>query len=128
MTIRVFLWLSALVWLPYGLFCFFQPGYLAGAAGVAASTRTGTIELRAMYGGLQAAIGVLSLMAALRPQLRPAALTALLFLFAGLAVARLGGVVFDGELSVYTAGALAFESVGAGVSAWLLRSQESAAA
>ena len=92
MTIRVFLWLSALGWLPYGLFCFFRPGYLAGAAGVAASTVTGTIELRAMYGGLQAAIGVLSLMAALRPQLRPAALTALLFLF-GAGASRLGAAV-----------------------------------
>ncbi len=120
MAIRAFLWLSALVWLPYGLFCFFQPGFLAGAAGVAANSATGTIELRAMYGGLQAAIGVLSLMAALRPRLQPAALMTLLFLFAGLGVARLAGVALDGQLSVYTGGALVFELLGAGVAAWLL--------
>jgi hypothetical protein len=30
---RVFLAVSALVWLPYGIFCFLQPGYLAEAAG-----------------------------------------------------------------------------------------------
>jgi hypothetical protein len=51
---RIFFALTALVWLPYGIFCFFQPGYLAQAAGVTATSATGTIELRAMYGGLQA--------------------------------------------------------------------------
>ncbi len=74
MAIRVFLGLVALVWLPYGLLCFFQPGFLAGAAGVTSTSATGSTELRAMYGGLQVAIGVLALAGALRP---PAAAPAL---------------------------------------------------
>ena len=54
---RIFLLVSTLVWLPYGIYCFFAPGFLAGAAGVAALSPTGRTELRAMYGGLQAGIG-----------------------------------------------------------------------
>ena len=36
-------------------------------AGVAATNATGTVELRAMYGGLQTAIGALALLAGLSP-------------------------------------------------------------
>ena len=50
MAARIFLALSALVWLLYGLYCLLVPGSLAEAAGVAATTPTGTTELRAMYG------------------------------------------------------------------------------
>lgn len=120
MATRVFLTLSVLIWLPYGLFCFYQPGYLAGAAGVAASTPTGTVELRAMYGGLQAAIGALALAGVLRPALRQPALVALVFLTAGLGVSRLAGAVGAAELSAYTGLALVFELTSASVGAWLL--------
>jgi hypothetical protein len=57
MAARIFLGLSALIWLPYGLLCFFQPAGLAESAGVTFTNATGATELRAMYGGLQAAIG-----------------------------------------------------------------------
>ena len=50
MGAQIFLGVSALVWLPYGIFCLLQPSFLEGAAGVAASTATGTVELRAMPG------------------------------------------------------------------------------
>ena len=126
MIARVFLAVSALVWLPYGIFCFFQPGYLAEAAGVAASSTTGTIELRAMYGGLQAAIGALALYAALRPTWVRHALVALAFLTAGLFLSRFAGAVAAGELSGYTAFGLAFESTSAILAMWLV-SRESAA-
>lgn len=118
---RVFLGLEALVWLPYGLYCFAQPGYLAEAAGVAAASTTGTVELRAMYGGLQAGIGVLAALGAMRAERMRPALLALLFLAAGLGLARLLGALSAGELSGYTAFALVFEGVTAGVSAFLLR-------
>ena len=87
----IFLAISAALWLPYGLFCFANPGFLAEAAGVAAASSTGTIELRAMYGGLQAGIGTLALAAIWRESLRRPALLCLLFLCAGLALARLLG-------------------------------------
>lgn len=126
---RVFLFFSAVVWLPYGLFCFFQPSFLVEAAGVGASSLTGTIELRAMYGGLETGIGLLVLSAACRPALLRSALVVLAFLCSGLALARLGGIILDGDLSAYTICALAFETVSAGL-AWgfLRRTPDDAAA
>ena len=107
---RVFLAANVLLWLPYGLYCLAVPGSLADVAGVAATTATGTTELRAMYGGLQAAIGLLALAAVLRPDLQRTALVALAFLAGGLFTARLCGAFVDGGLSAYTIGALVLES------------------
>ena len=121
MVPRIFFALTALVWLPYGIFCFFQPGYLAEAAGVAATTTTGTIELRAMYGGLQAGIGAFALATALRPTLVGPALFASCFLFAGLALTRLLAAIGTGELSSYTIFALCLEWGSTLVAVWLLR-------
>jgi hypothetical protein len=109
MAARIFLALSALVWLPYGLWCFAAPGFLAGAAGVSFLTPTGSTELRAMYGGLQAALGALALLGALRAPLRRPALIALGFLASGLGLARLLGALLDGDVSAYTAMGLGFE-------------------
>jgi hypothetical protein len=120
MAARVFLALSALVWLPYGLWCFASPGFLEGAAGVASTSATGSTELRAMYGGLQAALGALALGGLLRPALRRPALLALGFLTAGLALARLGGLALDGSASAYTASALVFEIPSAALAAFFL--------
>jgi len=121
MATRVFLAFSTLVWLPYGLFCFFQPGFLEGAAGVVALTPTGSTELRAMYGGLQASVGVASLLGALRPALAPQVLRMLAFVFGGLGSSRLLGAVLDDAWSSYTSSALGFELVGFAVCIVLLR-------
>jgi hypothetical protein len=116
----VFLALSALVWLPYGLWCLAQPGYLAEAAGVAFQSVTGSTEMRAMYGGLQAALGVLALGGTLHAGLRRPALLALAFLCAGLALGRITGIALDGAPSSYTLFAVGFEIVSAAAAAWLL--------
>jgi hypothetical protein len=118
---RLFLAANALLWLPYGLYCLARPGFLAEAAGVAATTATGTTELRAMYGGLQAAIGLLALLAALRRDLQGTALIAIAFLAGGLLAGRLWGVVADGGLSGYTFGALVLEGSLTALSTGLLR-------
>jgi hypothetical protein len=106
---RIFLAVSGLIWFVYGVYCFFQPGFLDATAGVAATSTTGTIELRAMYGGLQAGMGALALAAALRPALVTPALLASSFLFAGLATTRLLAAISAGELSAYTISGLALE-------------------
>ena len=118
---RIFLALSALVWLPYGLFCLVQPSFLAGAAGIAASTATGTVELRAMYGGLQAAIGTLCALGSASPLWRAHALVGVGVLSAGLGLARLAGVVAEGDLSSYTGAALVFEFASAGLAFFFAR-------
>lgn len=110
---RVVLGLSALIWLPYGVYCFFVPEVLSGAdsAGIVASTPTGVTELRAMYGGLQAAIGALAIAALIRPRLASGVLLTLVFITGGLASARLMGLLIDGGFSSYTGGGLGFEIV-----------------
>jgi hypothetical protein len=120
---RVFLILSALLWLPYGLYCFVAPASLAASAGVAFQSPTGSTELRAMYGGLQAALGVLAGLAALRPALVRPALVAIAFLTAGLATARALGVALDGGFGAYTAMGLGFEIASAAIASVLLRAR-----
>jgi hypothetical protein len=119
---RIFLGASALLWLPYGVFCFFDPAVLAGAAGVSALSTTGTIEMRAMYGGLQIAIGALAAAALVRADLVRPALVTIGFLGAGLFTARLAGATLGGEFSSYTVMALGLEIVCAAVPVWLLGS------
>ncbi|MEO2137638.1 MAG: DUF4345 family protein [bacterium] len=119
---RLFLAANALLWLPYGLYCFLVPEFLVEAAAVSATASTGTIELRAMYGGLQAGIGALCAAGAMREELERPALLLLLFLACGLALARSAGAVMAAELSSYTGSALLLEYTLAAASAWLLRS------
>jgi len=111
---------STAIWLPYGIFCFFQPGFLEGVAGVRAISLTANTELRAMYGGLQTAIGALAALAVAREDLRRTALVALGFLTGGLGLSRLAGAAIDGEVSPYTGGAIAFELISSAAAAWIL--------
>ncbi len=121
MATTIFLAICAAIWLPYGLYLSFDPAYLDGVAGVAASSTTGTIELRAMYGGLQAAIGALALASLWRPSLRHPASVCVGFLCAGLALARGLGAALDAELSAYTLFALGLEIAAVAYAALLLR-------
>jgi hypothetical protein len=128
MAVRIFLGLSAAMWLSYGLYCLAQPGFLGEAAGVSFTTPTGSTELRAMYGGLQAGLGLLLLAGVLRARMAPTALVTLAFLGAGLGVARLLGVFVDGGFSAYTGAALALEFGTVAFCAWLLpRAREAVA-
>ncbi len=120
---RVFLIFSGLIWSLYGAYIFVEPGFLAEAAGVSSASPTGTIELRAMYGGLEFAIGLLLLAGAFRPGLTRPALLTLVFLCAGLAFARLIAVLPLGEFSDYTVGALVFEFSLTLIAGWLLSKQ-----
>lgn len=116
MAVRVFLAISLVIWTGYGFYCFFVPSSLETGAGILAMTPTGTSELRAMYGGLQIAIGVLAGAGLVYASLRMTALVALTFLTGGLALARLVGAALDGGFGDYTNAALIFEFVSTAVS------------
>ena len=126
MAVRWFLAANVLIWFPYGLWCFFDPGTLAGSAGVEATTPTGVTELRAMYGGLQMSIGLLAAAGFARVSARRPALLALAFLAGGLAVSRLIGAILDDSFSAYTTGAVIFELVAALIAIRLLGREERA--
>jgi hypothetical protein len=121
MAVRVFLGLFGLSSVLYGIYCFLSPGFLDAFAGVAATSTTGTVELRAMYGGLQTAFGLLALLGALRPAFTHAALLATTFLLAGLGSFRLLGALSAGEFSSYTAQGLVFELGATALALFLLR-------
>lgn len=127
MLSRVFLGLVALTFLPYGVYCFFVPGALAEAAGVVATTATGSTELRAMYGGLQTGIGLLAGLAMFRAAWVRPALLATAFVAGGLFFARITGSTLERGWSQYTGMAMAFESTMLVVSVALLRRQPASA-
>jgi hypothetical protein len=127
MIAKLYLGLLATIFIAYGMYCLVSPEMLAGAAGVAANSLTGTIELRAMYGGLQIAVGALCLYGALSPVYRRAVMVALLFIFAGLAVPRVGLGLVHGDHSAYTLFAMVFELGSALLLAWLLTRSRAAA-
>jgi hypothetical protein len=120
-AIQIYLMISVLIWLPYGLYCLFVPEYLDAAAGVIGATPTGTTEVRAMYGGLQASIGVMCAAALARTEVARSAMLAIAFLTSGLFLARLVGFLLDGSASDYTNGVLVFESSYALITIYLLR-------
>ena len=123
MIARIFLGLEAVLFIPYGLYCLVNPGFLAEAAGVTATSITGTIEIQAMYGGLEAALGVLCALGAMRLSMRRPALIALLFCFSGLAIPRVTLALMHGDMSSYTVSAMILE-VGSAVCAFYLLSKE----
>jgi len=111
MATKIFLALNALAFIGYGLVCLVQPSVVADAAGLQVLNADGSTELRAMYGGLQTAVGMLALAGLLRVEMRQGVLLVLAFLFFGLASARALGVLMDSGVGSYTWGALVFEIV-----------------
>ena len=109
MAARIFLAIFGLFSLSYGIYCFLQPGFLAEFAGVSALSTTGTVELQAMYGGLQTGFGALALFGALRPAYAPTILLATAFQCLGLGSFRLMGALSASEFSAYTSQGIAFE-------------------
>jgi len=110
MMAKLFLGLQAVLFIFYGLYCLVEPRGLATGAGVSATSITGTIELQAMYGGLQVAVGMLCLMGILKRSLAVVALHALLFIFAGLATVRVSLALMHGDLVGYTLFASIYET------------------
>ncbi len=127
-AVRIFLALTALLWTPYAVALLIDPAALSEAANVVATSATGRAELRAMYGGLQAAIGLLALAGAVRPALAPTALATLGTACAGLGLARLGAAAAGDAFSAYTVMALGLElgSLAAVLALWRRASPEAA--
>jgi hypothetical protein len=102
MAMTIFLVLNAIIWTGYSLVCLFSPGLLSGGVveGLEVFTNPdviATVEIRAMYGGAQLAIGLLALVTLLSPSMhRPTVITFYVLLFCGLAGARFFGLIVDG--------------------------------
>ena len=110
MLTQVFLATNSLFWLPWGLINLIWPESWAG--GVIPnmdvydlSNAVARIEVRAMYGGLQMAIGIFALVGALRPKHRDSAFLFFLLALTGLALCRLAGMLVEGESTYLSFGA-----------------------
>jgi hypothetical protein len=122
---RVFLVIAGLMWVVYGVYLLAMPQALAPLAGVTATSVTGTIELRAMYGGLEIAVGVFALIAALVPGMLFSGLLMMGLASAGFGITRLLSAAYAGEFSTYTRQGLSLELPLMLISAWFLFRQRS---
>lgn len=111
MATKIFLGANAALFIVYGLMCLASPEIVAEQTGMQLTTGVASAEVRAMYGGLQTAVGLLALLGFMRAGLQPAVLLALVFVFFGLASGRVIGIVLDPDPGVYNFAAFAFESL-----------------
>ncbi len=119
---KVILWISAIVFIPYGLLCLLDPALPAGYAGLTMGSGDAFVEIGAMYGGLQTGFGLFCLLGALRNDFYRPALTSLLLVVGGLALARLYSTVTSTEaVGSYTYAAMAYEFTTATLAGLALR-------
>ena len=110
MTGKFILWLSAIVFIAYGLACLVSPALPAEYAGLQFISADALPEIGAMYGGLQTGFGLFCLLGALKADYYRPALVLLLLGIGGLALARcFWAFSVPGEVGAYTYGAMAFE-------------------
>lgn len=121
MWATLFLYVTAIVWAGYGIYCFLQPQMLGEIAGVAASNVTGATELRAMYGGAQFGIGVMAFFGARELRLQRPTLLGLACIYGGLGISRAVAALLGHDATAYTLGAGTFEILSLLICVALLR-------
>ena len=117
---KPYLLFTVLVWLPWGLMCVFDITLVADIIGVSGTTPSGNSDLRAMYGGVQTAVGLIAALALYDTRFFPNLLFTLAFVGTCLALSRTYGLFVDDSSTAYTWGVLAYEYF-AGISSmiWL---------
>jgi hypothetical protein len=120
---RAYLIIAGLMWVVYGIYLLAMPQVLASTAGVAATTLTGLIELRAMYGGLEMAVGIFAIAAAVLPGMLRGGLLGMGLACAGLGLTRLLSATVAAEFSTYTRQGLALELTLTVLALWLFLRQ-----
>lgn len=93
MVIMVLLWFNGLAFLLFGIACFVDPGIVTEMVGYGLTRADTEIEVRAMYGGAQSAIGLFMLLGARVERFREASLVFTLMVYSGLCIARISGLL-----------------------------------
>jgi len=104
---RITLSIGALVFIGHGLLCLFVPETLTGEAGLGISSPPAITEIRAEYGGLPIALGLLFAYSAIRSW-QPG-LVMLVIVCAGYASVRSISLFLQPELDTYNLQAIFFE-------------------
>lgn len=120
---KIILWVSAVIFITYGIACFFSPGLPAGYAGLVISNGDAFAEMGAMYGGLQAGFGIFCALAALKPEYYRSGLLLLVICIGLLGLGRLYSALVGTEaVGFYTWGAMGYELATAVIAFIALRS------
>jgi len=109
---KIILWVSAVVFIAYGLVSLMSPAVPAGFAGLFMSNGDAFAEIGAMYGGLQTGMGLFCLLAVSRVEYYRAGLALLVIVIGALAAGRLISLLISEDpVTVYTWGALGYELI-----------------
>lgn len=107
---KTVLFVSAVVFIAYGLTCLISPAIPTGLAGLQMSNGDAFAEVGAMYGGLQTGVGLFCLLSFVKPEFYRAGLVLLVLGIGALALARLFSFLASAEsFTTYTHAALAYE-------------------
>ncbi len=117
---RIFLGITALAFGIYGLMCLVEPSIVADSTGMQLATGTATVEIRAMYGGLQIAIGLLALLGSVRAEFQLPVLISMCLIFFGIASGRLVGIAIESDPGAYNFAALGYEFASAAIAGLLI--------
>jgi len=113
--------LNALVFLLYGLaFSVFPEALSRLVVGTAPGTVSGVMDMRATYGGMSVAVGILLLVLASGRKTVRQGLVAVMLLMLSMAAGRLLGMVMDGTGNALMSAYLALEIAMAALVSWLL--------
>ncbi len=118
---KALVWITGLFFVVYGIAFTLLPVEMAKlVVGGSPDTASGIIDMRATYGGMSIAVGVVILMLGLRPGMLSTGLLIIAVVLLGLATGRIVGIVMDGNPNTVMYAYLVAELVGGGL-ALLLR-------
>jgi hypothetical protein len=121
---KLLVWVTGFFFVLYGAaFTFFPVAMAALVTGDSPNTASGIIDLRATYGGMSCAIGVVILIAAAHEELQIALLITAIVLLA-MAAGRVLGMFLDGSPNTIMYIYLAAEIVVSGLALWSRNSIE----
>ena len=113
---KFFIAITGLIFFSYGAFLIYDPKQLINIANFSISENTALTELRAMYGGIQLALGLFMLACFRHERLIPPCLLLMSLVFFCLAATRTLGLIIDPADSGYNFNATIYESFSAIIS------------
>ncbi len=106
---RITLTIAGLVFVLHGTACLIYPELITSESALLLQTRSSYMEVRAEYGGLPIALGLLFLLGAFRKEMLDTVMVTFLTITSGYIVGRLIAVSLETEIDVYNLAALAYE-------------------
>jgi hypothetical protein len=88
MTVEIYLWINAVLYAAFAIWCLLQPTATATFSGLSFLNNSGRSEYFALYVGLEAAWSVMYVICAVNPELHYAGIFYSVFLYAGVIAGR----------------------------------------